>query len=326
MGSIPNANPMHQDAQIDLEVYSRATEVHTNYGEAVPGIHSDPRNTPSAAGPRVQQKKKKKNTKCVNEKRKQKRLFSVASTLPTKRRVLRDRDPPLRRRAPHLVEELGALVGLDGERLQAGEQALALRDEELRAARHTREHDRARVEARERRDAPVVRVVELDALQDGDAPGVRVLAVRRARRGVRVVRRVPAHAEREAREAPEHARRDVLRDRRDVHPRALPQHEPPQRRRRPPARLVRKRVAQVEPDAHREVERLQRGQPVPYFAECGEVQRERAEEAHAAETRWVVVEKVLDEPVPPCFGNGHLRGLTIVGVRFEEGVAGLDGF
>ena len=249
----------------------------------------------------------------------------MASTLPTKRRVLRDRDPPLRRRAPHLVEELGALVGLDGERLQAGEEALPLRDEELRPARHAREHDRARVEARERRDAPVVRVVELDALQDGDAPAVPVFAVRRGR-GIRVVRRVPAHAEREAREAPEHARRDVLRDRRDVHPRALPQHEPPQRPRGAPARLVRKRVAQVEPDAHREVERLQRGQPVPYLAECGEVQRERAAQAHAAEARWVVVEKVLDEPVPPCFGNGHLRGLTIAGVRFEECVAGLDGF
>lgn len=48
------------------------------------------------------------------------------------------------------------------------------------------------MEADERRDAPVVHVVDLDALYGGDHPAV--LAVQRGAR-VQVVQRVPAHPE-----------------------------------------------------------------------------------------------------------------------------------
>ena len=56
------------------------------------------------------------------------------------------------------------------------------------------------------------------------------------------------------------------------------------------------------------------------------MQRKGAVESQAAESRRVAVEEELDESVPPRFGNGHLRGLSVIDICFEECVACLDGF
>lgn len=201
-----------------------------------------------------------------------------------------------------------------------------LGDEELGLPGYAAEDELADVKPGEGGDPPVVGMVDLDALHDGDEPAVVVVRGRerqgRSGRGRGVVRGVAAHDEREKLQMPKNARGDVVRDGGGVHARALAQDEAGERG--APAGLVGKRVAEVEADGHGEVELVEGGEAVADFAKGGEVEGERAGEAEAAEAGGVVVEKVVDEAVRPGLGDGGLGGLGVVEVCFEEGVACVD--
>jgi hypothetical protein len=278
----------------------------------------------------------------------------MARAVATKGRIVDHGNRPagaLRGGTPDLGEKVGAVGGGDGEPLEAGEEAFALGDEELGLAGHAAEDDLARVQAGEGGDAPVVGMVDLDAVHAGDEPaGVVGVCVRvcvcvcvgvgvgvRGEGGVGVVGCVAAHAEGELVQAAEHARGDVVRDDGDVDAGALAEDEAGEGAGGggAPAGLVGERVAEVEADGHGELERLERGEAVADLAEGGEVEGARAVEADAAEAGRVGVEQVVDEPVRPRLGDDGLGRLGVgvgggvggggrVWGRAEEGVTGVD--